>query len=136
MLPYHVVDAPNRRRPFCLTFGLQQGYGGEQHPLEDLREAILAWMRRRGDAGLPYVTGVLAPCQALYAWKPEGAPAQSRAENSAQFSGEVSPLFLADLTDEEVKNMLCDLGASAGSVLGQHRVYVAYLDQAWVLQQS
>ena len=105
MTSYRMAAPPGPRRSFCLTFGL------------------------------PFFSGVLSPADVLYAW-PEGpGRAASRAEPAAEFRGEVSPLYWADLPDAEAREVLCELAAVAGGALGQERVYASFLGEAWVLEQ-
>ena len=52
------------------------------------------------------------------------------------YSGEVSPLYNADLSDGEVEEILNDLAGELGRAFGQTRIYVAYRDKMWILQKE
>jgi len=137
MKKYSKVPAPSDiRRPFVLTVGLQEGYSdeGTLHTLEEAIKIALSWMKKRASSGKAFLTGAFAQAEVVYAW-PEGTgQAGGGHEPVAEFHGEVSPLYAADLADEEAKAMLDELAVTLGRVLGQTRIYVAYRDEAWVLQ--
>lgn len=125
------------RRAFRITLGLRRGYG-EEGRIYDVEEAVragLRWMRRRAGAGLPFVTGMFARGEVLYANPEEGGAADR--EPVAVFSGEVLPgMPGAGLSDEEVAALLDDLAAEVGEVLGQEHVHVAFRDRGWTLRRA
>jgi len=52
----------------------------------------------------------------------------------AIFTGEVLPLYAADLDDDAVRTLLNELAAEIGKVLEQEEVHVAYRDRTWTLK--
>ncbi len=124
-------------RQFSLTVGLREGYDAtaKTHPPEVVRDAALAWMAERADRGEKFLTGTLTLGEVLYAYPKEGG-AQRCHEPTAIFSGLVSTLYNADLTDDEVKEMLNALGEALGFSTNQTRVYVVYCGETWVLQRE
>ena len=125
------------RRSFAITLGLSEGYGesAKIHTREEVIEAAFSYMKAKAASGQPYLTGtVSAVGTVVYAW-PEG-PGKSGGgtEDNLTFTGEVSVLYNAETSDEEVEAMLDEFAAHLGGILGQTRVYVAYRDKMWVLQ--
>lgn len=124
------------RRSFQVSFGLAAGYGptAKLFDLAAAKAALHGWMTTRAAAGLPFLTGQLMPSEVVYAW-PEGPGKAGKGEEpGALFVGEVSVLYDATATDEEVVARLDDLAAHLGSELEQTRVYVAYGDRTWVME--
>jgi len=125
------------RRSFAITLGLSEGYGesAKVHTRQEVVDAALAYMKAKAAAGEPFLTGtVSAEGTVVYAWPESPGKSGGGKENTIVFYGEVSVLYNADTSDEDVKAMLDDMATSLGSILGQTRVYVAYRDQTWVLQ--
>lgn len=123
------------RRSFCVGFGLQEGYGNARlHSKDEVVDLIESHLKMRAAGGQSYLTGTVTEGQVVYAW-PEG-PGQAGGGNESQalYSGEVSPLYNAGLSDEEAEVILNDLASEIGSALGQTRVYIAYRDETWILQ--
>lgn len=138
MSEFKRVTAPTSlRRSFAITLGLSEGYGdaAKIHSRQEVIEASLAYMKAKAAEGKPYLTGTVSAVGAVvYAW-PEG-PGKSGGgtEDNLTFTGEVSVLYNADTSDEEVEAMLDEFAAHLGGILGQTRVYVAYRDKTWVVQ--
>lgn len=131
-----VPNSSGVRRSFAITVSLQEGYGetGKIHSIEDAVKSAMEWMKARASQGLPFITGTFISGQVVYAW-PEGeGKAGGGSEPEVVFQGEVSPLYLGNLTDEEAKSLLNDLASKLGVDLGQTRVYVSYRDETWILQ--
>lgn len=131
------------RRSFQITCGLVPGYGlTDVHTRQATRavaDSISQWMAGRAAEGRPYLTGVMAAADVLYAWGTRSG-SEHRAEPCVTFSGDVSPLYHADMSDGEVEGLLDELAAEMGSATRQTRVYVAYSPQwptagrSWVLE--
>lgn len=124
------------RRSFAVTSGLQQGYGetGTIHTMDEAEKAIRGWMMAKATTGLDFLTGTLSAGQVVYAWLLMSGTADSGSEPVAIFSGEVSVLYNANLSDESVEELLDELAGEMAAALGQTRVYVTCRDEAWVLQ--
>jgi len=137
MKKYQLVSGSRgARRSFAITVGLAEGYGAQAkvHPVSEAIEAAMNWMKNKAANGQLFLTGTFTTCEVVYAW-PEGeGKAGGGHEPTAVFSGEVSPLYNAAMTDQEVVDILNDLAGHLGSTLGQTRVYVAYRDEIWILQ--
>lgn len=125
------------RRSFSLTLGLREGYddvSSKRHTVEEVIHHLQAWMVRRISARKPFLTGAVSKGEVVYAW-PEGDGSIGKShEPVVNFSGEVSALYDAHLSDKQVEKMLDSLAAHLGKHLGQTRVYVAYRDKTWILQ--
>ncbi|MDD5760832.1 MAG: hypothetical protein PHF45_02180 [Candidatus Pacebacteria bacterium] len=139
MKKMEMEEVPNSkgiRRSFSITVSLQEGYGesGVVHPIEEAIKSSMEWMKARASQGLPFITGTFVLGQVVYAW-PEGyGKAGGGSEPEIIFQGEISPLYLGNLSDEEAKLLLNNLASELGVALGQTRVYVSYRDETWVLQ--
>lgn len=134
---YHVVPtSTTRRRSFTVTCGLQVGYGAEAETFSRHHavQAVEQWMRRRAARDQPFLTAFV-PGDIVYAWGDAGR-AETRVEPAVKFEGEVSVIYHAELDDEAVKELLNELGEVLGKALGQVRVYLTYLDEAWVLEAT
>jgi hypothetical protein len=138
MKNYAVVSAvTDVRRSFAVTLGLQEGYGptGKTHTAADVVAAAAEWMKAKAAAGLAFLTGTVSgEGTVVYAYPDGPGKAASGTEPSTVFGGEVSVLYSANLTDDEVVGLLNELAGHLGNALGQTRVYVAYRDKTWVLQ--
>jgi hypothetical protein len=135
---YKPADAKtNTRRSFRVTCGLREGYAERAitHTVGEFKEYLKVWMVDRGKGGMSYLTGTVIAGDVVYAWS-DGGIYKADEEPAAVFQGEVSVLYNADLTDEEVTGLLNDLGAYLGNALNQYRVYISYRDETWVLQQE
>ncbi len=113
-------------RKYAITCGLQEGYGptGVLHTLEQGIQVVEAWMKERAAAGLPFLTGTVSSGTVIYAW-PEGeGKAGSGNEPCVTFSGEVS-MYVDNLSNQEIEEILDDLGTNLGSAMGQTRLYLS-----------
>jgi hypothetical protein len=132
-----VPAATDVRRPFTVVVGRSPGYDGAPNaPTGAAVAAVLVWMKDRAVAAQPYLTGVITEGSVCYAWADDQGGAGGAAEPAVVFSGDVSVLYAADVTHEEVEAMLDELGGLLGAVLDQTRVYVTYRDSAWVLERE
>lgn len=127
-----------RRRQFEVTCGLvaRCGESTEVHSVEQAIKVVQDWMKSRAAACHPFLTGMVSPGQEVYAWPKGPGAAGAASEPIIRFSGEVSILYNSELTDEEVGQLLDEVAGRLGATLGQTQVYVAYRDQAWVLQDE
>lgn len=136
---YKVVSGSRGvRRSFSISCGLQEGYGaeGKTHRPAEAVSAALEFMKSRAASGRAYLTGTVSTGEVVYAW-PEGeGKAGGGSEPSVVFNGEVSPLYNADMSNEEAVEILNDLAASLGAALGQTRVYITFCDEIWILQRE
>ena len=137
MAEYKLVEGSRgERRTFSIIVGLAEGYGPEAkiHTADEAVSLVENHLKAKAAQGLSYLTGSVTTGTVVYAW-PEG-PGKSGGghEPQATYSGEVSPLYNAELTDEEVEEILNDLASELGSAFGQTRIYVAYRDEIWILQ--
>lgn len=124
-------------RSFKVSFGLCAGYGenSRNFTMDDAKASIHGWMQSRIEAGLPFLTGHLMAGQVVYAWPNGDGTSGKGDEPGGLFVGEVSVLYDADATDEEVVARLDELATAIGADLEQTRVYVAYGDKTWVLEK-
>ena len=135
MKRFSVVPASEGpRREFKITWGLRAGYGPSGR-IYDLEEAIRAghrWMRERDMRAEPFLSGMFTRGEVVYAGS-EAESAHDR-EPVAIFTGEVLPLYAADLDDDAVRILLDELAAEIGRVLEQEEVHVTYRDRTWTLK--
>lgn len=137
MATYQTVPGSRGPAPrFEITVGLAEGYGpsAKLHTTEEVVEFVLAHLKARAATGQAYLTGGVTTGTVVYAW-PEGPGAAGGGhEPQAVYSGNVNPLYNADLTTEQVVEVLNDLAGELGAALGQSRVYVSYAGDLWILQ--
>jgi len=129
-----VPTSEGPRREFKITWGLRAGYGPSGR-IYDLEEAIRAghrWMRERDARAEPFLSGMFTRGEVVYAGS-EAEAAHDR-EPVAIFTGEVLPLYAADLDDDAVRPLLNELAAETGRVLEQEEVHVTYRDRTWTLK--
>ena len=133
-------DSKGEVRAFALTVGLQEGYGdGENvivHSVEEAVTLLESYLKQKAAKGEPFLTGIVSEGTVVYAW-PEG-PGKSGSGHEPQivFSGEVTPLYLSDLSDGEVEEFLNGLASFLGEKLNQTRVYVKYRSETWIIQKE
>ena len=126
------------RRAFVITCGTQEGYGptGKTHTVQAVETACQDWMAERAASGQPFITGSVTTGTVVYAW-PEGEGKAGRgSETVALFSGVVSTLYNAAMSNEQVSDLLTDLAGFLAERFGQTRVYVEYIDETWVVERS
>jgi hypothetical protein len=125
-------DGP--RREFKITWGLRAGYGpsGRIYDLEEAIRAAHRWMRDRSARAEPFLSGMFTRGEVVYAGS-EAEAAHDR-EPVAVFTGEVLPLYAADIDDDTVRILLNELASEIGSILEQEEVHVAYCDRTWTLK--
>jgi hypothetical protein len=136
---YRVVKGSRgEARCFSVTVGLKEGYGESStvHTVEEAVSYLENYLKMRAANGEPFLTGVVSEGIVVYAW-PEG-PGQAESGHEAEiiFSGEVTPLYLSNLSDTEVENFLNDLASFLGEKLGQTRIYLRYKSEVWILQRE
>lgn len=126
-----------QRRSFTITTGTVPGYAGATAGNPAVAaQAVADWMADRCADGRPYLTGLFDSGKDLiYSWLDENGNAQTVIEGAVVFSGEVSVLYAAHLSDEAVGVLLDELAGVIGSALGQTRVHITYCSAgaAWVL---
>jgi hypothetical protein len=74
------------------------------------------------------ITGIASPCEIV-------SSAHNR-EPVAIFTGEVLPLYAADIGDDAVRILLNELASEIGRILEQEEVHIAYRDRTWTLKAS
>jgi len=131
------LETSMEQKSFQITFGLRSGYKGEgaDFTLADAENAIREWMQARVKAGLPIVTGMVAPVTLLYPVRNVMDEDGTRvtAEKSAVFSGSLSPKYDKGRSDLEVVDTLNSLAKHIGLVLRQKRVYVSFVNRQWTV---
>jgi hypothetical protein len=123
----------NERRPFQITVGLEEGYGGGvMHTVQEVEDLLGEWLELRMKKGEKTVSGPVYPGRLVYAWNTPATGIKINKEPLATIVGEVSPVYCSEYTDDEVKEVLRDLACYIGEKLKQTRMYVAYRDKIWV----
>ena len=89
-------------------------------------------MRERDARAEPFLSGMFTRGEVIYAGS-EAEAAHDR-EPVAIFTGEVLPLYAADIDDDRIRILLNELAAEIGKVLEQEEVHVAYRDRTWTLK--
>jgi hypothetical protein len=92
-------------------------------------------MKRRADAGQPFLSGMFTRGEVVYAWPGGEGAAGSDREPVAIFTGEVLPLYSGELDDTAICALLNELACEMGRLLGQEDLHLAYKDRAWVLRR-
>jgi hypothetical protein len=130
-----VPGSEGPRREFKITWGLRAGYGsgGRIYDVEEAIRAAHRWMRERDARGAPFLSGMFARGEIVYAGS-DADPVHDR-EPVAVFTGEVLPLYAGDLDDSAVRALLNELAAEIGKILEQEEVYVSYRDWTWTLKR-
>lgn len=123
------------RRSYSITVGLREGFGddGIVHNIEEVQNAIMCWIATRAVDGRGFLSGTLGQQVVLYGLGSRD-DAEGVCEPVAVFTGFVSVRRTPILSDEEVCEMLDELAARLGGLLGQVRVNVEYLDTTWVIE--
>ena len=111
----------------------QSGAGAARGIAEEAIRAAHRWMRERDTRGEPFLSGMLARGEVIYAGS--DADAAHDREPDAMFTGEVLPLYAGDLDDDIVRAMLNELSAEIGDILEQEEVRVSYRDRTWTLKR-
>ena len=113
---------------------MRAGYGpsGRIYDLEEAIRAAHRWMRERDARAEPFLSGMFTRGEVVYAGS-EAEAAHDR-EPVAIFTGEVLPLYAADIDDDRIRILLNELAAEIGKVLEQEEVHVAYRDRTWTLK--
>ena len=129
-----VPTSEGLRREFKITWGLRAGYGpsGRIYDLEEAIREAHRWMRERDARAEPFLSGMFTRSEVVYAGS-EAEAAHDR-EPVAIFTGEVLPLYAADIDDDTVRTLLNELASEIGKVLEQEEVHVAYRDRTWTLK--
>ena len=129
-----VPTSEGPRREFKITWGLRAGYGpsGRIYDLEETIRAAHRWTREPDARAEPFLSGMLTRGEVVFAGS-ETEAAHDR-EPVAVFTGEVLPLYAADIDDDTVRILLNELASEIGSVLEQEEVHVAYCDRTWTLK--
>ncbi|HMP48922.1 MAG TPA: hypothetical protein PKA63_09670 [Oligoflexia bacterium] len=133
-----VPNSVGKLRSFCITVGLREGYDqtAKEYASDTVRTSALGWMSQRAKRNEPFLTGTLRGGEVLYAYPKENGGAVECHEPAVEFSGLVSTLYNATLTDDEVKEILNELAEWLAASTNQTRVYVCYCDETWVLQRE
>ena len=129
-----VATSERPRREFKITWGLRAGYGpsGRIYDLEEAIRAAHRWMRERDARAQSFLSGMFTRGVVVYVGS-QGEAAYER-EPVAIFTGEVLPLYAADLDDDTARMLLNELASDIGRVLEQEEVHVAYRDRTWTLK--
>ena len=129
-----VPNSEGPRREFKITWGLRAGYGlsGRWYDLEEAIRAAHRWMRERDARAEPFLSGMFTRGEVIYAGS-EAEAAHDR-EPVAIITGEVLPLYAADIDDDRVRILLNELASEIGRILEQEEVHVAYRDRTWTLK--
>lgn len=139
MSNYEMVKGSKGFAPvFSVTFGLKEGYGefAKTHAVSEVVELIEAHLKKCAANSKPYLTGIVSTGELVYAW-PEGeGKAGSAHESSVIYSGNKSPLYNSNFSDEDIETFLNALASEVGEALGQTRVYVAYNGVLWILEDE
>lgn len=130
-----IATQTTQARCFSITVGLHEGYDPEMgvtHHTQTAKRSIMDWIRARGSDKLPYLNGPVTSCEYIYSHG-SGREIEVGTEPSIQFTGTISTSHLADMPDSAVEAMLSDLAAHLAKALGQDRVEIVFMDQAWAI---
>ena len=113
---------------------MRDGYGpsGRIYDLEETIRAAHRWTRERDARAEPFLSGIFTRGEVVFAGS-ETEAAHDR-EPVAILTGEVLPLYAADIDDDTVRILLNELASEIGKILEQEEVHVAYRDRTWTLK--
>lgn len=138
-MSYKLVENSRGIAPkFSITVGLAEGYGpsAKIHTTDEVVGLVEKHLKDCAASGRPYLTGSVTGGDVVYAW-PEGPGAAGGGhEPQATYSGNVNPLYNANMSAEQVDEFLNGLASNLGTALGQTRVYVEYIGELWILQKE
>lgn len=139
-MPYsRVPTSTNLKRSFVITLGLVEGYGktARVHSRDEVCIEVASYLRQRAQNALHFLSGtVSAVGDVVYAYTDGVGNAHGCHESVITYSGDISVLYAADLTDDDAVVMLNDMATHLGRFLDQTRVYVSYRERTWVLQRD
>jgi len=122
--------------PFSITWFLQEETPqAKSHSFDEAEFLIGAQLKKRAYIGQPFLDGIVTAGTAVRVWS-QGPEAIAVYVPVAIFSGEKSPLYDSDMTDEQFHQFLNELASDVGYDLNQSRVEVRCNGEAWALQDS
>ncbi len=122
-------------RRFTIVVGLHEGFdpeAGVTHYQVTAQRALIQWMERRGARQMPYLNGLVTSGGYIDSHG-GGAATSVGGEPAIEFTGIISTSYLADMSNQDIEDMLEEMAATLGAVLGQIRVEIAFMDRAWAI---
>ena len=132
-----VPTRTNVRRSFKIICGLREGYNVNAKICEGkgVIDAVHQWMKKRAQKDEPFLTGSFSREVLTYTWK--GAENNNDApEPAIVFQGEVSIAHNPQMEDKEAIELLNEIAIIIATSTKQTRIYVAYGDEIWILQEE
>jgi hypothetical protein len=121
-----------------ITLGLKKGYGGFSQEKEDVLHFLTDLYKNQLRAGKNYIPFVIQDSVITYAYPKWDEPDVIIAEHEPALvlKSDKSPLYAADMSDDEWKSLVEWFAAQLGSKFEQFRVYVSYTRaEVKILQQ-
>lgn len=119
-----------------INLGLKKGYQGFTQEKADVLTFLTDLYVEAGAAGNPFVPFVITDSVITYAF-PTGSGWHAEHEPALVLTSDKSPLYAADLSDEEWQVLVEDYAAQLGERFQQFRVYVMYTRaEVKILQKS
>lgn len=108
-----------------LTLGLKKGYGGFENEKSEVLSFLTNLYASQMKSGKNYIPFIIQDSVITYAY-PSGDDIVAEHEPALVFKSDKSPLYAADMSDEEWKELVEWFAAQLGSEFEQFRVYVTY----------
>ncbi len=108
-----------------ITLGLKKGYGGFVQEKEQVLQFLTDLYRSQLRVGKNYIPFVMTDSVITYAY-PAGDDIVAEHEPALVLKSDKSPLYAADMSDDEWKELVEWFAAQLGSEFEQFRVYVSY----------
>ena len=112
-----------------INLGLKKGYGGFGQEKSEVLAFLTELYKSQLRAGKNYIPFVVTDSVITYAypdWKTEGEEFVAEHEPALVLKSDKSPLYAADMSDEEWKELVEWFATQLGSKFQQFRVYVSY----------
>ena len=108
-----------------ITLGLKKGYSGFVQEKEQVLQFLTNLYKSQLAAGKNYIPFVVTDSVITYAY-PAGDDIVAEHEPALVLKSDKSPLYAADMSDDEWKNLVEWFATQLGSRFEQFRVYISY----------
>jgi hypothetical protein len=130
-MPYRIASvgirtghAPSLRVE--INLGLKKGYSGSMQDKQEVLDFITDLHRQALKQAANFITFVVTDTVLAYAYEEDGQPVTQH-EPGLCLSSDKSPLYAADMSDEDWKTLVEFYAHALGEHFQQDHVYVTYL---------
>ncbi len=129
-----ILNETTELRQFKFTIGLIEGYDkGKHHTLQEVQKIIANWLEAQKNDGKPYFSGITFEANISYLKRVDDSLVN---EPVVIYEGNISPLKYAEVSDEEVENILLDLCKIFLEELKQVRIYFSYKQKMFICEKD